>query len=79
MLKLMMRLEHKRQICRRRILGSSALRGRRLLMIAVVAAILGIVPSPGWLVGLPLALALGGLGFLMLFTVVLAPVSLALW
>jgi len=79
MLRFLMKLEYCRRNYERRKAGRLAMAGNSLLALAVPMAILGIVPSPGFVTGLVIAAALAAVGVLMLFTVLLAPVSLALF
>ncbi len=79
MLRFLMKLEYCRRNYERRKAGRLATAGNGLFAIAVPMAILGVLPSPAFGVGILAAAALAALGVLMLFTVLLAPVSLALF
>ncbi len=78
-MRFLMKFEYCRRNYERRKASRLAMAGNSLLALAVPMAILGVVPSAGFVSGLVVAAALAAVGVLALFTVILAPVSLALF
>ncbi|MEE8374658.1 MAG: hypothetical protein V3R87_13205 [Dehalococcoidia bacterium] len=78
MMRFLMKLEYRRRNYERRKAGRLATAGNGLFAIAVPMALVGVLPSPMFGVGVAVAALLAALGVLMLFTVFLAPIGLLL-
>lgn len=83
MLELLIRLEYKRQACRRRALGESTQRGDSYFGVALIVLLLAIVPPTALVPLVPLGSTLGLVvlvigGLVLVLTIVGAPLGLLL-